>query len=166
MTGMRLPQFTAEASIYAPTRHYYAGMAAVAGSGVVAAAHKDCPPECIEDCVHGCRADGLSAGTCGALCEYDCNAYTSGKLLGCGPCVNNTQTCTVCGGGQTTIACGSVPCGDGLCPVPNQCCDGNTCCPPDANCCHDGHGCCPAGQQCGNFLGVYYCIPNWLSGLF
>jgi hypothetical protein len=165
---MKLPGFNAEASVYTTTRRYYAGMATAAGSGVAAAAQKDCPPRCIEACEHGCRADGLSPGDCGSLCQRDCSAYTAGQLLGCGPCVDNVQTCTVCGGGQTTIACGSVPCGNGSCPLPNQCCDGNTCCPADATCCHDGHGCCPAGQQCRSVsaFGLYYCIPNWLSGLF
>jgi hypothetical protein len=166
---MELPGFNAEASVYATTRHYYAGMATVADDGSVhAAAEEVCPPRCVEICEHGCRADGLPPGTCGALCARDCNAYGDGLPLSCGPCVDNLQTCTVCGGGKVTVGCGFVSCGNESCPWNYQCCDGNACCPPDANCCHDGHGCCPAGSQCGSIgaVGLYYCIPSWLSGLF
>jgi hypothetical protein len=164
---MKLPGFSAEVSLYTTARHYYAGMAIAEGRGVVSAAQKFCPPSCIQACEHACRADGLSAGACATLCNRDCNAYTSGQILGCGPCVNNIQTCTVCGGGQTTRACGSVQCGAGSCPLPNQCCDGNTCCPSNATCCHDGHGCCAAGQDCVSIpeIGYYDCVPSWLSWL-
>ncbi len=162
---MKLPGFNAEASIYTSARRYYAGTATVAVNGRVYPAQQKCPPECVEACEHACRADGLSPGTCGALCYRDCGAYGSGR---CGPCVDNVQTCWACGRGTYTVSCESVPCGSGSCPPNDQCCDGTTCCPADATCCHDGHGCCPAGQQCGSigFLGLYYCVPNWLSGIF
>ena len=163
---MKLPGFNGEASVYTSARHYYAGTATVADNGSVYPAQQTCPPWCVEACEHGCRADGLSQNFCAKLCQSDCGAYGTAKPVSCGACVDNMQACTLCGGAQVTRGCGSLPCGDGFCPLSDQCCDGNTCCPADAICCHDGHGCCPAGQQCGSFLGVYYCVPNWLSGIF
>lgn len=165
--NMKLPGFNAEASVYASTRHYYAGMATVADNGSVHAAAESCPPQCIEACEHGCRADGLSAGDCGALCSRECGAYAGGVTKSCGPCVDNIQTCTTCAGGTYPQGCGFVTCGSGSCPYNYQCCDGNACCPPGATCCHDGQGCCPAGSQCGSIstLGLYYCVPDWLSWL-
>lgn len=161
---MNLPGFKAEASIYATRRHYCAGADFFADNGCVYPAQQACPPECVQVCEKGCRADGLSQGFCAQLCQRDCGAYSSGQTVSCGPCVNSVQTCTVCGGGTVTRSCGGVSCGDTVCPMNYQCCDGNTCCPSDATCCHDGHGCCPAGQHCESvsWLGLYYCLPNWV----
>jgi hypothetical protein len=157
---MKFPGFNAEASVYTTTRHYYAGMATVADSGsVYAAAQQACPPWCVEACEHGCRADGLSQGACATLCYRDCSAYGGGQPVSCGPCVDNVQTCTLCGGATATRSCGSVSCGNGSCPWNYQCCDGNSCCPPDAKYCHDGHGCCDAGQECGSFFGAVLLHP-------
>jgi hypothetical protein len=183
---MRLPGLTAESSLYRSTGRYHVtwsggsnapvsasitmvnrsqGVRPVPNSSAIPAAQQACPPSCVATCEHGCRADGLSPGSCATLCERDCSAYSSGQTVSCGPCVNNSQTCTLCGGATVTRGCGLVSCGSGACPFNFQCCDGTTCCPQDAQCCGDGHGCCAAGQECASFLGAYFCIPSFLSGL-
>jgi hypothetical protein len=162
---MNVPGFNAEASAYKTKAAYYAGRAAAPSNpNIYPAATALCPPRCVDACEHGCRADGLSAGSCASLCAKECNAYTAGIILSCGPCVNNTQTCVTCGGGTTTVACGGIPCGGGSCPLDAQCCDG-LCCGKSDVCCGDGHGCCAQGQTCESTFGIYYCVPNWLSFL-
>jgi hypothetical protein len=176
---MRLPGLTAESSLYQSAGRYrttWSGGSetqvsasltrARSGMGVARARNNGandpaidlCPPKCVGACEEGCRADGLSPGSCATLCERECAAYSAGIVLSCGPCVDNRQSCIYCGGVTGSVGCGSVSCGSGSCPWNTQCCDGNMCCPLDAACCHDGHGCCAAGWECASVLGVYFCI--------
>ena len=168
---MRLPDFTAEASLYKAdgayrtAGHYYmSGTSMQDRSGVHPAAQDYCPASCIRDCEKACHADGNSQGFCATLCNSDCNAYTSGRPLSCGPCVDNVQTCTYCGGVTSTTSCGLLTCGNETCSPGAQCCGPHccppTCCPENTQCCSDGHDCCPDGQLCGSFLGWYFCIPT------
>jgi|SRR5215472_1854955 len=161
---MRPPGFDAEASVYRTRAWYYMGVSSVGDVGLHLA-QQNCPPRCVQECIQGCRADGLSQTSCQRLCQRDCGAYGGGEPVSCGPCVNHAQTCTLCGGAVISRTCGGLPCGNGFCPQGTQCCDG-LCCAADAKCCHDGHGCCDADQECASTLGVHYCIPDWLSGLF
>jgi hypothetical protein len=165
---MSMPGFNAEASVYRTSVRYYTGGIHVSNIGSIPAAQQFCPPSCIETCEHGCRADGLSPGACARLCNFDCNAYGTGEPLSCGPCVNNVQTCILCGGESTTRACDLVSCGGQLCSPGAQCCGPHccppTCCPEGAHCCSDGDGCCADGSVCASFLGIDFCIP-WLGGL-
>jgi hypothetical protein len=163
---MHLPGFAAEASVYTTKLHYSTRMAAVVDARGVYAALVACPSKCVDACIQACKRDGNSAGFCGGLCQKDCSAYTAGLMLGCGPCVNNSQTCTVCGGGTVTISCGLASCGNQVCKPGEKCCFGLGCCPQDANCCSDGQGCCPSGQKCESidylFGTWYFCLPDWL----
>jgi hypothetical protein len=169
---MNLPGFNAEASVYSTSVGYYMGRSPVQDSRSIYPAQQNyCPPWCIQDCLKGCLADGLSQKSCNELCQSDCGAYGSGRPVSCGPCVEGVQTCILCGGATTDISCGPLNCGDhfcppgdvccgpGCCPADNpQCCDGHTCCPADAQCCHDGHGCCPwYAPNCANIFGWHFC---------
>jgi len=136
---MKLPGFTAEASVYITARHYYAGTASVADYGGVYPAQQTCPPWCVGICEHACRTDGESQAVCTKLCQYDCGAYGTGAVVSCGSCVNNVQTCTLCGGDTVTRSCGtSVVCAPGL----TNC--GGTC----KNLSLDSFNCGACGQTC------------------
>jgi hypothetical protein len=161
---MNMPGFHAEASVYRTRAPYYGGATRVQDSRSIYPAQQDfCPPWCMYNCMHGCRADGLSESQCGELCSLDCGAYGTGKPLSCGPCVNNVQTCTYCGGYTDTRSCGLVSCGGQLCSPGAQCCGPHCCppfcCPPGTHCCSDGHGCCPQGQVCASVFGWRFCLP-------
>jgi hypothetical protein len=100
---------------------------------------------------------------CAKLCHSHCGAYGGGEPVSCGPCVQNVQTCILCGGATTTRSCDLVVCGDQICSPGAQCC-GHHCCPPTwcpegTHCCSDGDGCCPDGSACGNIFGWHFCIP-------
>jgi len=163
---MGVPGFNAEASVYRTSVCYYTGGTYVLNIGSISSAQQFCPPSCIETCEHGCRADGLSKSFCARLCSSDCSAYGTGEPVSCGPCVNNLQTCILCGGGTTTLSCNLVHCGGELCSPGAQCCGPHccppTCCPEGAHCCSDGDGCCPDGSLCASLFGIGFCIP-WLG---
>ncbi len=165
---MNMPGFNAEASIYRTPGHYYMAPTAIYKNGSVQPAQQNCPPWCIQDCIAGCQADGLSKTRCTMLCNQDCSAYGTGRPISCGPCIQNVQTCILCGGATTTRSCGLAVCGNQVCSPGAQCC-GPHCCPPlccpaDTHCCSDGDGCCPDGSLCASFFGIHFCLP-WLGGL-
>jgi hypothetical protein len=153
---MKMPGFTAEASVYRATGRYYMGGAPIQSDGsIYLALQSFCPPKCISACEQGCRADGLSSGFCARLCNFDCSAYSS-IPISCGPCVNGVRTCILCGIGPVTETCVTCEvCPDGSC---KEQCPGGTC-PCGASCCPDGDGCCRSG---------WYCVscPWWLGGNF
>jgi hypothetical protein len=136
---MRMAGFTAEASVYRTTERYYMGGAPVQNDrGVYPALQficphpkprQVCPSRCISDCVHNCLRDNPgSLNFCNSLCLCDCSTYSS-LPLSCGPCVNQLQTCTLCGGQTVTELCCDVPCGRGCCPdAGDSCCGGIGCC--------------------------------------
>jgi hypothetical protein len=165
---MSVPGFNAEASVYRTSLRYYTGGTHVLNSGSISPAQQFCPPSCIETCERGCRADGLSQSFCTRLCHLDCSAYGTGEPVSCGPCVDNVQTCILCGGESTTRSCDLVQCGGELCSPGAQCCGPHccppTCCPDGAHCCSDGDGCCPDGSLCASVFGFRFCIP-WLGGV-
>jgi hypothetical protein len=165
---MNLPGFSAEASVYKTSGRYYIAWAATGARGGIEPAQQFCPPWCIQDCIAGCRADGNSPGFCGGLCSRECNAYGSGKPASCGPCVQNVQTCILCGGVTTTRSCDLAVCGNTVCSPGAQCCGPHccppTCCPAGTQCCSDGDGCCADGSICASFLGIKFCLP-WIGQL-
>jgi hypothetical protein len=143
------------------------GRSLVQNSRSISPAQQNCPPWCIQDCVHTCRQDGLSQSFCEKLCLSDCSAYDSGRPVSCGPCVQNVQTCILCGGVTTTRSCDLVVCGNEVCSPGAQCCGPHccppTCCPAGTHCCSDGDGCCPNGWSCEIIFGYHFCSPiPWL----
>jgi hypothetical protein len=160
---MSMPGFNAEASLYATSIRYYLGGARARPSASLSPALQFCPPSCVATCESLCQKDGLSQSSCAKLCLSDCSAYGTGDPVSCGPCMNNVQTCVLCGGETVTRSCNLVHCGNNICSPGAQCC-GPHCCPPDCcpdgtHCCSDGDGCCPNGWACANLFGVGFCIP-------
>jgi len=165
---MNVPGFSAEASVYKTSVPYYMGGAYALPSTGISAARQFCPPSCVQTCERLCQQDGLSQGACAKLCLSDCSAYGTGDPVSCGPCVNNVQTCILCGGASVTRSCNLVHCGGQACSPGAQCC-GPHCCPPlccpeGAHCCSDGDGCCPDGSACASLFGADFCIP-FIGGL-
>src|SRR4051812_7126494 len=78
MTRMPMPGYTAEASLYRTSGHYYAGGAPVQVGGAIQPAQQTCQDRCFRCCVSACRADGNPRSWCERLCRSDCEAY--------GPC--------------------------------------------------------------------------------
>ena len=158
---MKLPGFTAEASVYRTTGRYYMSGAPVQNDrSIYPTLHHPtlqfCPPKCISACEQGCRADGLSTAVCARLCNLDCSMYGGGMTVSCDPCVNGLRTCILCGGAvviETCVTCEVCP--DGSC---KNVCAGGTC-PCGAFCCDDGDGCCQNGWYCVNCFGWKFCSP-------
>jgi hypothetical protein len=141
---MKMAGFTAEASVYRTTGRYYIGRAPVQDDRSIHPAlqfcphpvpPQFCPSKCINDCVANCLRDNPgSKSFCNSLCECDCSTYSS-LPLSCGPCVNQRQSCTLCGGQTVTELCCDVRCGDGCCPdATDSCCAGIGCCPSGCIC--------------------------------
>jgi hypothetical protein len=128
--AMKMAGFTAEASVYRTAGRYFMVGVPVRNDKGVYPALQSCPPECVSDCVTNCRRDGLSLSFCQKLCESDCSSYSS-LPLSCGPCVNSTRTCILCGGQMVTERCSP---DSGCCPPGMFCCGG-------VRCCHDGTSC-------------------------
>lgn len=164
---MNLPGFNAEASVYRTRGHYYMARTATCESGRIEPALQNCPSWCVRDCLAGCHADGNSKSFCERLCSQDCSAYGTGEPVSCGPCVQNVQTCILCGGATTTRSCDLPVCGNEVCSPGAQCC-GPHCCPPlccpaGTHCCSDGDGCCPDGSICASLFGVGFCLPGFFG---
>jgi hypothetical protein len=165
---MTMPGFNAEASAYRTSIRYYTSRTHLGQSGSISLAQQFCPPSCITTCERLCQKDGLSQSSCTRLCHLDCSAYGTGVPISCGPCVNNAQTCILCGGATVTRSCNLVHCGGNVCSPGAQCCGPHccppTCCPEGAHCCSDGDGCCPDGSTCASLFGIHFCIP-FVGGL-
>ena len=161
---MNLPGFNAETSVYRTRGHYYMAGTAIRESGSIEPAQENCPVWCVRDCITGCQKDGLSGSFCARLCQQDCGAYGSGKPISCGPCVQNVQTCILCGGVTTTRSCDLIVCGNEVCSPGAQCCGPHccppTCCRPGTYCCADGDGCCQNGWSCESLFGWHFCLPG------
>lgn len=93
---MRIPGFTAEASVYRTSLRYYMGVGPVQASGAIYPAQQaSCINRCRHCCITACRHDGNPLSFCQRLCYSDCEAY--------GPCWPAScsrqppQPCGTCG---------------------------------------------------------------------
>jgi hypothetical protein len=132
--ALKTAEITAEASVDSRTSRCYRNGVPIQEDRSINPALQFCPPRCVSDCVTNCRRDGLSLSFCHRLCLSDCSTYSS-LPLSCGPCINQRQSCTLCGGQTVTELCCDVRCGDGCCPdATDSCCAGVGCCPSGCIC--------------------------------
>jgi hypothetical protein len=171
---MRTPRFSAGASLYKSSRHYYMAAANTAFSNQLMP-QQQCPPaglcanasrccrtgnegRCCDildrclDCMEICRPycdppRQISArGPClwQRCVDRDCNVSVR-RASGCTECVPpGVQECWDASGNCVTQTCSCVVCGNQCCPS-GTVCIGGVCCPSSQVC---GNQCCGAGGAC------------------
>jgi hypothetical protein len=147
----KMPQFTAEASIYSTKLPYYVhGMYQRSAERVYLADYVDqaCLSGCLENCGVFCAGtSGQGKAACISLCDSlneECEA--SCTLPGDPPGGNGGNPCAP-----------GTPCSGGCCPVGSTCGSvGGTavCCPPGFPVACAGGTCCSAGSVCSTVVGT------------
>jgi len=104
MSTIKMPRFTAEASIYERSRGYQIVFNAepmrefLIGVIPQQICDSNCLSQCISDCIAGCSGDLDCAGTCRASCHQVCCPCQT-------TCSSCSRTCIDGLGNVTTISC-------------------------------------------------------------